>query len=197
MKNRIFRNATMVSLLALTVAISACSSDDDDDPIDPADDATTAAAGNGGDTMGATDGGAGANPDESTATVTLDSATTVPPADVDGAAGDGSFTVDTNTGAVSGSVTVTGTSGVPTAAHLHSGAAGETGPVLIPLVGSEDGTVWTAGPDAALDAAGIAAYEAGEVYINVHTDENPDGELRAQLVADAVEAVPVKDQLEV
>lgn len=122
------------------------------------------------------------NTDLSTVSFTLESATTVPPANVDSATGEGSFTVNTATGAISGSVTVSGTSGVPTAAHIHVGAVGEAGDVLLALNGSEGGMVWTAADDAVLDAAGIAAFEAGELYVNVHTEANPAGELRSQLV---------------
>lgn len=157
MKRRIIRKATLTSLLALTVAISACDSDDDD---------TTST----GDT------------DLVTVPLVLDSKSTVPPADADAAKGKGSFTVNTSTGVVTGSVTVSDTTGEPTQAHIHKGAVGKAGETLITLVGSENGTIWTAPDDAVLDTVGIASFEAGELYVNVHTEANPTGELRAQLV---------------
>ncbi len=175
MNKRLLRNATMASLLALTVSISACSSDDDDDS--PAENGTTA-----GDTGGTDGGGSELNPNLSTVSVMLDSTSTVPPANVDGAAGEGSFSVDTETGAFAGSVTVSGTTGEPTAAHIHAGGTGVAGDVLITLEGTENGTVWTAPEGATLDAAGIALYQAGELYVNVHTEANGPGELRSQLV---------------
>lgn len=199
MKTRILRNATMVSLLALTVAISACSSDDDDSstadtttttpdtttPDTTTPDTTTpdtTTPDTTGDTPDSANGGSEVNPNLTTLAVVLDSATTVPPANVDGAQGSGSFSVDPETGAVAGSVTVSGTTGVPSTAHIHTGAAGEAGPPIVTLLGSENGTIWTVPADAALDAAQIALFEAGELYINVHTAMNAGGELRAQLV---------------
>jgi len=182
MEKNMLRNATMMSLLALTVAISACDSNDDDSAT-----TTTATAGGTDATAGVTDATTngmvedGTNNPVQTATVELDSAAAEGAED---AAGEGSFDVDTETGAISGSVTVSGTSGEPTMAHIHQGAVGATGPVLITLVGTENNTVWTVPDGETLDAPGIAAFEAEELYVNVHTEANPDGELRAQLVAD-------------
>lgn len=199
-KMRSLRRKALISVLVLGVGVSACSSNDDEENTDNATAGdsmeTDGSSGNGtsgdtggdtdGDTGGDTDGDTGGDSDDnsnlSTVTIMLDSATTVPPANVDGATGEGSFTVDTNTGAVSGSVTVSGTTGVPTVAHIHIGAAGDSGPDVITLTGNDDGTVWTAPEDAVLDAVGIAAFEAGELYVNVHTEANPAGELRSQLV---------------
>ena len=145
------------------------------------DDGTTTDTGTGGVTDDGTDGDTGT---VETVAVTLDPASTVPPAvGADDAAGTGEFTVDTETGAISGSVTVSGTTGVPTVAHIHDGAPGVAGPILIPLDSNDDGTVWTIPEGSALDAAGIEAFEQGNLYINVHTDANPAGELRAQLPA--------------
>lgn len=154
----------LASVLAVGLLVAACSSDDG------------AVVVNGGDT------GSELNPNLQTLSVTLDSTSTVPPANVDGASGEGSFSVDTGTGVIAGSVTVTGTTGQPTAAHIHSGAAGEAGDVVVAMDGNEDGTVWTVPDGSVLDAAGIALFEAGNLYVNVHTDANSAGELRSQLV---------------
>jgi hypothetical protein len=116
----------------------------------------------------------------------LNSEVTVPPANVDGASGDAHITVDTETGAISGSVTVSGLTGTPTAAHIHAGAPGEAGPVVVGLESNDDGTVWSVPEGSALDADGIAQFEAGYLYINVHTEANPPGEIRGQLVDDSV-----------
>ncbi len=67
-------------------------------------------------------------------------------------------------------------------AHIHSGAPGVAGPIVVNLTGTEDNTVWTVPDGSALDAAGIADFEAGNLYVNVHTMANGPGELRAQLV---------------
>jgi len=67
------------------------------------------------------------------------------------------------------------------AAHIHRGAAGVNGPVIIPLTapaanGNSDGCVTTAG--SLIDE--ITASPAG-FYVNVHTTEHPAGAIRAQL----------------
>ncbi len=121
-----------------------------------------------------------------TLTLTLDSQTTVPPADAPNASGTGNVTVDTNTGMISGSVTVTGTTGQPTAAHVHRGGAGEAGPIVFNMDGNADGSVWTIAEGSTLDAAGMQDFLDGNLYINVHTEANAPGELRAQLVSNTL-----------
>jgi CHRD domain len=81
-------------------------------------------------------------------------------------------------GSVSGEVTVSGM--VPTAAHIHHGAAGKNGPVIIPLkkTGADSFEV-PAG--AKFTEAQLAEYKAGEMYVNVHSAEHKPGEVRGQL----------------
>lgn len=199
-KRTTLRTGFVTSLFVLSLGLSACSSDDDgDDGPDQngptIDDGAGAGdgtdAGNGTDSEAGTDAGAGDSTDaeaEQAVAVVLDSASTEPAAvGADDAAGTGDFVVDTETGALSGSVEVSGTTGVPTMAHIHQGAPGVAGPVLVALEPNSDSTVWTVSEGAALDAAGIAAFENGELYVNVHTEANPSGELRAQLDADGGE----------
>ena len=81
-------------------------------------------------------------------------------------------------GAVSGSVTTTGVAG--TAAHIHIGAAGKNGGVVVPLTKTGDG-VWSVPAGAKLDADQLKAYQAGELYVNVHSEANKPGEIRGQL----------------
>lgn len=99
----------------------------------------------------------------------------VPPVSVPGS-GTGSFTIDAY-GMVSGSVTTTGVQG--TAAHIHQGARGQNGPVIIPL--TKSGDAYTAPAGAKLTDAQMQAYKAGNLYVNVHTTRNKGGEVRAQL----------------
>jgi hypothetical protein len=69
-------------------------------------------------------------------------------------------------------------SGPATAAHIHMGARGVSGPVIIPLCGPCNSPVsGTATPT----AAQIAAMKAGKTYANVHTAKNPGGEIRGQV----------------
>lgn len=79
---------------------------------------------------------------------------------------------------VSGEVTVSGMA--PTAAHIHQGAAGKNGPVVIPLkkVGDDKFVV---PPGSKFTDAQYAAYKAGEMYVNVHSASHKPGEIRAQL----------------
>lgn len=90
--------------------------------------------------------------------------------------GTGTITVAPD-GAVSGSVKTTGVNG--NAAHIHVGAAGTNGPVIIPLTKSGDEYSVPAG--AKLTEEQMKRYKAGELYVNVHTVANPGGEVRAQL----------------
>jgi CHRD domain/Bacterial Ig-like domain len=67
-------------------------------------------------------------------------------------------------------------------AHVHQAPLGANGPVLFGLnQDPNDPTHWLS-DNAVLDAAGIAAFNAGELYVNVHTPANPDGEVRGQIV---------------
>jgi hypothetical protein len=94
-----------------------------------------------------------------------------------GASGSGTITV-ADDGSVSGSVMTTGIAG--TAAHIHMAAAGQNGPVAIPLTKSGDG-VWAVPAGAKLTEAQVAAFKAGKLYVNVHSDANKGGEIRGQL----------------
>ena len=93
------------------------------------------------------------------------------------AVGTGNINVASD-GSVTGSVTAPTLQG--TAAHIHTGAPGVNGPVIIPLVGGAGG-VWSVPPGAKLTAEQLQAYNAGNLYVNVHTAEHKGGEIRTQL----------------
>jgi len=67
-----------------------------------------------------------------------------------------------------------------TASHIHEGAAGANGPVIVPFTKTGDNT-FEAAPGAMLTEAQYASYKAGKLYVNVHSAKNPGGEVRAQL----------------
>jgi hypothetical protein len=83
-------------------------------------------------------------------------------------------------GTVSGGVTTTGFDG--TAAHIHQGAAGASGPPIITLqrAGSDQ---WLVPDGSKLTAGQYAAFKQGDLYVNVHSKAHPGGEIRAQLEA--------------
>jgi CHRD domain len=68
-----------------------------------------------------------------------------------------------------------------TAAHIHKGAAGTNGPVVVPFTapGAKGDSSGCSPADAAL-ITGILANPSG-YYVNVHTMEHPAGAIRAQL----------------
>ena len=107
--------------------------------------------------------------------VTLSGAEEVPPVST-AARGSGSFTIGTD-GAVSGSVTTTGVQG--TMAHIHMAPRGQNGPVIVPL--TKSGDTYTAPAGAKLTNEQMAAFRAGNLYINVHSEANKGGEVRGQL----------------
>ena len=111
----------------------------------------------------------------STVNLTLSGTQEVPPLSVPGS-GSGSFTIGAD-GSVAGSVTTTGVQG--TMAHIHTGARGTNGPVIVPL--TKSGDTYTAPAGAKLSDAQMQAFKAGNLYVNVHTDRNKGGEVRAQL----------------
>jgi CHRD domain len=89
------------------------------------------------------------------------------------------------------SVNATNIEGV-TAGHIHFGAKGENGPVVVTLFKydtptnevSENGTITAdklEGPMAGKQISDLAAAgNNGTLYVNVHTEQNPNGEIRGQ-----------------
>jgi hypothetical protein len=99
----------------------------------------------------------------------------VPPITVPGS-GSGSFRVAED-GTVSGGVTTEGVQG--TMAHIHQGAKGTNGPVIVPL--DKKGDAYSVPAGRKLTPAQIEALKAGNLYVNVHSNRYKGGEVRAQL----------------
>ena len=93
------------------------------------------------------------------------------------AAGSGTSTVNDDK-TVSGSVTTTGLKG--TMAHIHEAPAGKNGGVAIPLEKKGDNE-WAVPAGAKLTDDQYKAFKAGNLYVNVHTEANKGGEIRAQI----------------
>jgi hypothetical protein len=79
---------------------------------------------------------------------------------------------------VSGSVMTSGVAG--TAAHIHLGAPGQNGSVIIPLNRTADNT-WSVPASIRLNDIQYEAFRLGNLYVNVHSAANPGGEIRGQL----------------
>ena len=79
---------------------------------------------------------------------------------------------------VSGSFKTQG--GAFTAAHIHEGAAGANGPVVVPMDKTGDNE-WSTKAGAKLTESQFEAYKAGRLYFNVHTAQNKGGEIRGQI----------------
>src|SRR5581483_7307263 len=75
-------------------------------------------------------------------------------------------------------LTFSGLTGQATAAHIHLGAKGLAGPVAIPLCGPCTTTVRGT---MSVSAAQATTLLHGGAYVNVHTTENPNGEIRGQI----------------
>jgi len=108
--------------------------------------------------------------------ITLAGAQEVPPV-VSTATGSGTITVGADMG-ISGSVSTVGLEG--TMAHIHKGAPGQNGPVVVPMVKSAD-NVWSIAAGAKLTEAQMQDFKDGNLYVNVHSAANKGGEIRAQL----------------
>ncbi|HZM33047.1 MAG TPA: CHRD domain-containing protein [Burkholderiales bacterium] len=114
-------------------------------------------------------------PGSGAVSVKLSGAEEVPPVNVPGS-GSGSFRLAED-GSLSGSVT---TKDVPgTMAHIHQGAKGQNGPVIVPL--DKKGDTYSVPAGRKLTPAQIEAWKAGNLYVNVHSDRNKGGEVRAQI----------------
>jgi hypothetical protein len=89
-------------------------------------------------------------------------------------------------------VNVTNIEGV-TVGHIHSGQRGENGPIVVTLFKydspmnevSESGSITAdklEGPMAGKQLSDLAtAMGNGSTYVNIHTEQNPNGEIRGQI----------------
>ena len=119
----------------------------------------------------------------------------VPPVDT-AATGVASFTLEGGE-SIKYDVNVTGMDKV-TAAHIHNAPKGENGEVVVTLFKADsptgeisgslaNGTITNSTLEG--DMQGLAvidlikAMERGETYVNVHTEQNPNGEIRGQISA--------------
>lgn len=129
-----------------------------------------------------------------TVTVPLSGSEVVPPVQTS-ATGQATFTVDFTGAGVGYKLEVTDLQDV-TAAHIHAGAKGVNGPVVVPLFNGPaktgpftgvlaEGTITPADLKGDLQGKGLpdllVLMQGGGLYVNVHTKANPDGEIRGQI----------------
>jgi hypothetical protein len=132
--------------------------------------------------------------DQQTFTTQMSGAEEAPSVDTV-ASGTAEFNLSSDGSSIGYQVNVTGISGI-TAAHIHSGNVGENGPVIVTLFKSDTPTdqingVLADGTFSASDLEGpmegmelsdlVSAMSNGVTYVNVHTQTNPEGEIRGQI----------------
>jgi hypothetical protein len=107
---------------------------------------------------------------------TLNAGSEVPPTSSKGT-GTVTATYDTTSKKLSWKGSYADLSGPATAAHFHSGAAGQNGPVAVPITPNTSPFEGSA----TLTDAQAADLLAGKLYVNVHTAANKGGEIRGQV----------------
>lgn len=104
------------------------------------------------------------------------------------------LTLDSETGLFDLTVNISGVEVPITAAHIHMGAAGENGPVILPLVVENFSVLGefvsyslvgaSIPAEGEVDGAPLGSLQSllsGKAYLNFHTERNSGGELRGQL----------------
>ena len=118
------------------------------------------------------------------ANTTLDASQEVPapqgvPADAGGTA---VWTFDDSTNVLTYMLTVQNLSGAPIAGHIHQAPPGTAGGIVVTLPSLPAAASGSASGSVTLPSAAIAQALFNEgLYINIHTVENPGGEIRGQI----------------
>jgi hypothetical protein len=138
----------------------------------------------GGNNGGNDNGGDGGPGVEVTFSATLSGDQEAPPVESNGA-GSGTFTLNAEGTELSYEVTASGLSGPVTYAHFHNSPPGISGGIVFEITNTitenADGTI-TASGVWPTDNADVSALLDGDIYINFHTADHPDGEIRGQLI---------------
>lgn len=119
----------------------------------------------------------------------VDGSQEVPPI-VTAATGQATVVISSDDSTIWYVVEYSGLSGALAAAHIHVGASGANGGVILPLAASTSpmvGTLTAANftPSGAITtfAQAVTAIKAGGTYVNLHTAANAGGEIRGQVTA--------------
>lgn len=96
--------------------------------------------------------------------------------------GNAEVVLDTTRNTITYSISWQGLSGPALAAHFHGpAAAGSNAGIILPLPG--DNPQSPSMGQASLTAQQVQSLLSGQWYVNIHTSQNPNGEIRGQLVA--------------
>jgi hypothetical protein len=121
-------------------------------------------------------------------TATMNGAQETPPVNT---AATGSATFINNGSSIAYTFTASGLSGDPTAAHIHFAPVGVKGPIVVPLTVAPGPAAGSATGTGSFDNTGVTGgftvndvlvtMRNGGAYINIHTAQNPNGEIRGQI----------------
>jgi Cu/Zn superoxide dismutase len=132
------------------------------------------------------------NPGGTTTYVSAMSAANESPPTGTGATGTATYTLTGRT--ITYTVAVSGLSGTAIAAHIHIGAEGVNGPIIVPFNPAAvqsgqlaSGTInldqtLTFGANSITGDSLLTLFNNGNAYTNVHTPAHPGGEIRGQIV---------------
>ena len=146
----------------------------------------------------ATTGGGKSSAQQQAFTATMTGSEEVPPKNTK-ATGTATFVSSTDGSSVAYKIRVASIKEV-TAAHIHSGSIGKNGPIVVALFKStsptgtingllSQGTITSANLEGPLKGKTVSdliqLINDGTAYANVHTQQNPKGEIRGQISASA------------
>lgn len=104
--------------------------------------------------------------------------------------GVGTFVMNNAQTELTYNITFVGLSGPATLAHFHNAPAGSNGGVVKTLTTTSPiAGVWKSTDAQPFSPAMVAELLAGRLYVNIHTQQCPGGEIRGQLAIDATPAL--------
>jgi hypothetical protein len=121
----------------------------------------------------------------------------VPPVNTQ-ATGIADFSPSNDGGSIDYTITATDIEAV-TAGHIHFGIEGQNGPIAVTLFEfespqdevSESGTINSEDLSGPLEGMQISdlvdAFNDGNTYANIHTQQNPNGEIRGQIISEELQ----------
>lgn len=105
------------------------------------------------------------------------------PAQISGATGVSTLWLNNTMDTLKYNIMITGLSSSATSAHFHNGNVMMNGPVVksLTLTGNTISGLWTKTDSEPFSNAMVSELLKGNLYLNVHTTNNPNGELRGQV----------------